>query len=789
MVTIEIDGIELKVNNGSMLIEAADEAGIRIPRFCYHKKLSIAANCRMCLVEVEKAAKPLPACATPVTEGMKVHTRSPKALAAQKSVMEFLLINHPLDCPICDQGGECELQDVAMGYGGDVSKYAEKKRVVREKDIGPLIATDMTRCIHCTRCVRFGDEIAGLRELGATGRGEHMEIGTYISKAVSSEMSGNVIDVCPVGALTSKPFRYSARAWEMRQYESIAPHDCIGSNIYLHTRRGRVMRVVPRENEAVNETWISDRDRYSYEGLYSADRLTVPMMNVDGEWRETEWDTALEAAVSGLKDVVDHSGAPQLGALIGPSTTLEEMYQVQKILRGLGSDNIEHRLRQRDFSDQDAAPAFPWLGTPLAALETANAILLVGSDIRREQPIAGHRVRKAHVAGAAVFAVNPVDYDFNFALEHKLVVDPRRMTSALAAIARHLVTITGATNPAGLDKLVQSPEYDTAARAIAERLRQAGRSTLLLGASAINHQNFAAIRMLSALIAELSGSTLGYLSDGANGSGAWIAGAVPHRGPGAQAVQTSGKNLAQMQGSGMAGMLLVNCEPDLDLAEPQSTMQMLKKAEFVVALSSYKSPALLNSASVLLPITPFSEMPGTFVNAEGRWQSFEPAVAPMGEARPGWKILRVMGNLFDLSGFDYMSAVEIRDELQKLVGDVAKDNSLAWRAPEAGQIDGGTLVSISDIPIYSVDALVRRAPALQKAQKLLGPGFRISAALARKIGLKDSQEVKVKQGDREARIAVEIDDRVPESCVWIHADISDASKLGAGYAPIVLEKA
>jgi NADH-quinone oxidoreductase subunit G len=437
-VHIEIDGRPLQARRGAMIIEVADEAGIHIPRFCYHKKLSVAANCRMCLVEVERTPKPLPACATPVAEGMKIKTRSPLARDAQKSTMEFLLINHPLDCPICDQGGECELQDVAMGFGGDVSRFQERKRVVRDKDIGPLIATDMTRCIHCTRCVRFGAEVAGIRELGATGRGEHMEIGTYIEHSVDSELSGNVIDLCPVGALTSKPFRFSARAWEMLQRDTIAAHDCIGSNLHVHVRRNRIMRVVPRENEAVNETWISDRDRFSYQGLYGDDRLAAPLIKGSGGWQQTDWPTALSAAAAGLRRVLAERGAQQLGALASPSATLEELYLLQRLVRGLGSHNIDHRLRQGDFRDQDVAPLFPWLGQSIAALETLDAALVVGSHTRKEQPLANHRLRKAALRGSALMFVNPVAFEFNYPVAEAVVATPAGMLQALAAIAKAL---------------------------------------------------------------------------------------------------------------------------------------------------------------------------------------------------------------------------------------------------------------------------------------------------------------------------------------------------------------
>ena len=518
--TIEVDGQQLEARPGQMLIEVTDAAGISVPRFCYHKHLSVAANCRMCLVEVERAPKPLPACATPVMDGMKVFTRSPLAREAQKGTMEFLLINHPLDCPICDQGGECELQDVAMGYGGDVSRFTERKRVVRDEDIGSLIATDMTRCIHCTRCVRFGGEIAGLRELGATGRGEHMRIGLYIEHAVASELSGNVIDLCPVGALTAKPSAYQARSWELSEYDGVAPHDGLGSNLHLHVRRNRLMRVVPRENEGVNQTWISDRDRFSYQGLYSDDRLQRPMLRENGKLREADWQEALMAAARALKD----APGSRIGALISPSATLEEHYLATRLLRGLGSNNIDHRLRQGDFRGDAADPALPWLGQRIADLSTNQATLLVGSWLRKDQPMLNHRVRQSKIDGAQVMAINPVAYDFNYELDVDIVCVPSAMTTELAGVAAAL----------GADTLGISVAPDPAHSAIAESLKNAAQGTVLLGNAALMHPDFSLLRALTAGIAAAAGVTLGFVGSGSNDCGAWMAGAVPHREAGAR---------------------------------------------------------------------------------------------------------------------------------------------------------------------------------------------------------------------------------------------------------------
>ncbi|MDE2089607.1 MAG: NADH-quinone oxidoreductase subunit G, partial [Gammaproteobacteria bacterium] len=673
LVNLEIDGVPCKAPRGAMIIQVADEAGVTIPRFCYHKKLPIAANCRMCLVEVERAPKPLPACATPVAEGMKVHTRSPKALAAQRGVMEFLLINHPLDCPICDQGGECELQDLSMGFGRGVSRFTEKKRVVVDKNVGPLISTDLTRCIYCTRCIRFLQVIAGQKELGATGRGEHTQIGTYVERAITSEMSGNVIDVCPVGALTSKPFRYSARAWELTQHEGVAPHDSIGSNIHVHVRRGRVMRVVPRENEAINEMWISDRDRYSYQGLYSEDRLLAPMIKDRGVWREADWDEALEVVARGLRKLLETYGPAQLGTLVSPTATLEEMYLANTLVRGLGSDNIDHRLRQADFSDQDLAPVYPWLGQSIEDLERLDAALLVGSNIRHEQPIAAHRLRKAALCGARLMFVNPRDFELHFPVAEKIIADPAGMVHALAGVARALLDLTRGTPPESLKSLLASVQPGAAERAIAERLQSAGKATVLLGALAVAHPSLAALRALANVIAEASGATLGYLPEAANSAGGWIAGVLPHRAAAGRPADDAGLAARAMLEQPRRAYLLLGVEPEYDCWDAAAALEAVQGAEFVAALTPYVTDTLRDYADVLLPAALFAETSGTYVNAEGCWQSFSGAVAPPGDARPVWKVLRVLGNMLGLEGFDYLSSEQVRDELRGLAAGVNAD--------------------------------------------------------------------------------------------------------------------
>lgn len=703
MVNIEIDGKKIHAREGSMVIEAADDAGINIPRFCYHKKLSIAANCRMCLVEVERAAKPLPACATPVTDGMKVFTRSAKAVAAQKGVMEFLLINHPLDCPICDQGGECELQDVALTYGSDVSQYAESKRVLPSKDFGPLIGGDMTRCIHCTRCVRFGTEIAGVCEMGSIGRGEHMEIGTYVQQSLSSELSGNIIDLCPVGALTSKPFRYVARAWEMVQRDSVAPHDCVGSNIHLHVKSDRVVRVVPRENEEINETWLSDRDRFSYEGLNSAERVPSPMIKVEGEWQETDWETALHRAVDGLKQV----GSDDIGALASPLSTLEELYLLQKLMREIGCGNIDHRLKQTDFSDQEEAPIFPWLGQAIGDLERNDAVLLIGADVSRDQPIIGHRLRKAALSGGKISSVNPADFSYPFPRLAGRV--STNMLGELVAIAKALLEQSAKTAPEGFAALSKSVAVADSHERIAESLRNGQSTSVLMGEAAINDAQFSAIRSIATLIAELSDSRPGYLPAGGNGAGAWQAGALPHRKAGGRPASVNGKNIAQMLDSDMKAYLLLNTEPEAECADAGAAREAMGKAQFVVSLTPYSSDTVMAYADVILPISPFTETSGTFVNAEGRWQSFEGVVSPLGDSRPAWKVLRVLGNLFNCDGFGFIESSEVLAELSTEVGAISADNSISWRCPESL----GSAVEYCKPPAYAGDGIVRRAESLQ----------------------------------------------------------------------------
>ncbi|MEN8176255.1 MAG: NADH-quinone oxidoreductase subunit NuoG, partial [Pseudomonadota bacterium] len=696
------------------------------------------------------------------------------AREAQKGTMEFLLINHPLDCPICDQGGECELQDVAMGYGGDVSRFTERKRVVPDPDIGPLIATDMTRCIHCTRCVRFGDEVAGLRELGATGRGEHTKIGTYVAHSVTSELSGNVIDLCPVGALTSKPFRFTARAWELTQHETIAPHDSVGSNLFVHVRRNELMRVVPRENTAVNETWIADRDRFSYPGAHAEDRLLHPMIKEDDSWREAEWEEALAVVARGLKDAVAQDAAA-LGTLVSPKATLEELYLGQKITRGLGSNNIDHRLRTGDFRAPDTDPVVPWLGASLKDLAGLDAVLLVGSNVRKEQPLINHRLRRAALGGAAVMALNPVAYDFNYELDEGLVSAPSRMLDELAAVA----------SAAGVDHpLVSDARAGDVHRRIADRFKASQRAMILLGNQAVAHADFTLLRGLASKLAEATGARLGFLPEAANSVGAWLAGAVPHRLPGAAPVE-GGKPISPLAESQKA-YLLVDFEPDQDVANPAAMAAALRGADFVVALSSFRSALLEETADVLLPLASFGETSGTFVNAQGDWQSFRGVVAPGGEARPGWKILRVLGNLLGLDGFEFTSSEEVGDELRaQCAGTLgAVSSGLNGSERHLGTVQ---MERIGVVAPYALDALTRRAGPLQHTADARW-AIRLNPATAASAGVAEGDDVAVVQNGASFAGEAQMDTAVPEGCVWCPAGIPGSEVLGALYGEVSLEK-
>lgn len=691
MVEIELDGKKVEVAEGSMVMHAAEKAHIHIPHFCYHKKLSIAANCRMCLVDVEKAPKPMPACATPVTQGMIVRTKTDKAIKAQKSVMEFLLINHPLDCPICDQGGECQLQDLAVGYGGGASRYEEEKRVVFHKDVGPLISMEeMSRCIHCTRCVRFGQEVAGIMELGMSHRGEHCEIETFVGQSVDSELSGNMIDLCPVGALTSKPFRYSARTWELGRRKSVSPHDSTGANLIVQVKNNKVMRVVPFENEAVNECWIADRDRFSYEAINGEDRLTRPMLKQGGEWKEVDWQTALEYVAHGLKHIKADHGAASIGALVSPHSTLEELHLAGALVRGLGSDNIDHRLRHAEFGKSESVR---WLGMPIAALTQLQRVLVVGSNLRKDHPLFAQRIRQAVRHGAQVNAITSQKL-FQSAEAWAMPVSNANVTAAgnwvqaLADVAAVIAAEKGVSAPV-------AGKATAEAQAIVQSLLGGERKAVLLGNAAAHHANATSLLALANWIAAQTGASVGYLTEAANTVGAQWAKAQP---------QAGGLNAGQMLAGGLKAVFLLNNEPEFDSAAGKQALEGLGKTDMVVTLSPFKSNMALSD--VLLPIAPFTETSGSFVNAEGRLQSFHAVVKPLGETRPAWKVLRVLGNLLGLSGFEFETSQEV----------LAQVTATPLALGNATQVAITLATSVSEpvvASIYQLDSLVRRALSLQ----------------------------------------------------------------------------
>ena len=716
LVNIEVDGVAIKARKNELIMRVTDREGIYIPRFCYHEKLAIAANCRMCLVEVEKAPKPLPACATPVAEGMKIHTRSPKAIGAQRATMEFLLINHPLDCPICDQGGECELQDLALGFGRDVSRFVERKRVVKDKNLGPLVSTDMTRCIHCTRCVRFGQDVAGIQEMGATGRSEHMEIGTFVEHSVDHELSGNIIDLCPVGALNSKPFRYRARAWEMTQYPLISPHDGVGTQLFGHVLRGRLMRVVPRDCEQINETWIADRDRFSYEGIYSEDRLLEPQVRQsDGSWREVEWDVALRAAAGALRSAAGEAGeAAGVGLLAHPSSTLEELYLLARLAEGLGSAHIDHRLRQRDFRDQLADARAPELGLPIAAIDELDALLVIGSNLRHELPLIAHRVRKASLRGAQIHFINPARFEYYFSIAQYLIAPDGRDVAELAALLR--AALGDAAAPAGLESLLDGAKPAAAHRAIAKALKSGTRRAIWLGALSLRSGHYSELRALGRALAAATGASFGELAEGGNAAGAYLAGVLPHRGPAGLARASTGLDARRMLEQTLPAYLIMHCEPWADAVLP-GALDTLAKSGAVVAVSAFASAEMKRVAQVLLPAGTFAETAGTYVSLEGRWQSQSGAAKPLGAARPAWKILRVLGNLLDLPAFDYQSSEQVRDELKaRLEAAAATAGAGAALEPfmRAVPWPAARLESVIDLGMYEIDPVLRRARALRR---------------------------------------------------------------------------
>ncbi len=781
--TIEIDGKTFEAENGKMIIEVADEAGIHIPRFCYHKKLSVAANCRMCLVEVENGRKPVPACATPITNGMKVFTKSKEALHSQKVVMEFLLINHPLDCPICDQGGECELQDISMGYGADESQYTETKRSVDDDNLGTLISTEMTRCIHCTRCVRFGEEIAGLRELGATGRGEHMQIGTYVQHSMKSEVSGNIIDLCPVGALTSKPFRFTARAWELTQHDGVAPHDCLGSNIYLHTRRNQLMRVVPKENETINETWLADRDRFSYLGLSSPSRASQPQIKRNGQWEVVDWETALKFTAEGLARVIKQNGAEQVAAFASSSSTLEEMYLLQKLMREIGVHNLDHRLQQVDFKDQENQATTPKSSLPYAEVELQNAIVLIGCNIDREVPLAGVRVRKASRNGAKIYAINPVDFEYRFDVNERFIISPLEMPMQLAKLALAL-TDDIKNLPAEVQKLVIGLESDKATQRVAKALKEE-KACLITGALCENHPEAALLRTLVCHIEKLSGAKVLRLTHGANTAGAWMAGMTPHRTVAGKADSTPGMDVQAALNAKLKAYFLMGVEPGFDFANPYGARQSMLGAEFVVLMSAYNHDSMRDYADVILPMAPYAETSGTYINVDNTWQTVKGALTPHGESRPAWKILRVLGNLLHCDGFEYLSTEDVLSEIKNSVA-ITMEQEYKPYYPESLPLINQSLIRVGEWPLYRSDAIVRNAKELQLCAAAETVCIRINPITADRLKLDDIATVS--QGDIEITLPLKRDERIAADVVWVANAMPETVDLGHSFAAITIKR-
>jgi len=785
LVTITINDKELQAVAGSMLIDVADAKDIHIPRFCYHKKLSVAANCRMCLVEVENAPKPMPACATPVNDGMKVWTRSEKALSAQKDTMEFLLINHPLDCPICDQGGECELQDLSMAFGGSSSEFHEIKRVVVDKDIGELVATEMTRCIQCTRCVRFGEEVAGMREMGATGRGDRMEIGTFVEKSLSSELSGNIIDICPVGALTAKPSRYKSRAWEMVQSASIASHDCIGSHVNLHTFKQELVRVVAGDNDAINECWISDRDRFSYEGVTAEDRVKSPMIKQNGLWKTVNWSEAFEAVAKELEAV----NPDEVGVLVSPRATLEELYLLQKSMRAIGVNNIDHRLRQIDFSDQETMGLFPWLGMKISEIENQKAVLLVGSNIRQEQPMINHRVRKAVLNNdAKVMFVNPFELDLNYDVAVQSVSDPLEMVATLATVAKASFNLKKTKVPAGLADLLKTVRVNNKAKEIAENLNEASDSVVFVGSLCVQHAGYSTLRALAALIAENTGSKLGYLAEAANTTGAWLAGAIPHRKEAGSAIEESGLHATAMLSKPRKVYLLLDVEPECDCDDPQLVQSAMDQAECVISIAPYANAKMLSNSDIILPSAAYSETSGSFVNAEGIWQSFRAASKSFADARPAWKILRVLGNSLGVEGFDYVSSSDVKNELKVICDDVSPvDNSFEVAGIYTDLDKDSKLQRIGVVAEFCGDSLQRRATSLQKSAPKQN-AVQLNSNEIQKLGLQEALDkarvVSVKQGSEKVELSLLENNLIPDGCALLAAGTQPSSELGSAFGSI-----
>jgi len=784
MAIIEINGKKVEAEAGQAIIEVMDAIGIQIPRFCYHKKLSVAANCRMCLVEVEKSPKLLPACATPISDGMKIQSRSPKVLQAQKSVLEFLLINHPLDCPICDQGGECELQDLSMGYGMDDSRYEEEKRIIQDKNLGPLIQSDMTRCIHCTRCVRFGQEIAGVRELGGVGRGEDTSVGTFLEHNIDSEVSGNVIDLCPVGALTSKPFRYAARAWELKQMPTIAAHDCVGSPLYVHVRDEKIVRVVPQENASIKSSWISDRDRFSYEALYT-DRLAAPKIKINQMWESVSWEKAIDYTAHKLLKVIQETKPHALGALVSPNVTVEEAYLLQQWIRGLGSQNIDHRLRQSDFRIAESDPLLPGLGMTLDTLSRQSAILLVGSHIAKEQPVVALSLRQMVLSGGHLCLINPIDFPFNMAVAHQTIVEGGQIALGLAKLLKALLKQTQSPLLPSIP-ILQTLVIDEHDRKMAQCLKMANKPSIILGSLAISHPQYTEICILTKHIAAIIDATVGYLTEGSNSAGAWLMGCVPHRLPGGTPIASAdiGLSIQQMAEGFLKAYILFNVELE-DSIFAHQLVEAFKKASTVIVMTPFESPALLEMADILLPITPFTESAGTRINVEGRWQSFEPCHAPFADSKPGWDVLSLLSRACQVPS-DYNTISDVLIEAKKYT---VTENSTCMPGQSLSKdlcilepLEADALIRIASLPLYAADGILRRAASLQQTADAGQPALYLNTVLADRLGLKQGSLAWVHTPSGQWLLLCIIDESIPKGSVMIPQGFEKTRAIGLPYA-------
>lgn len=777
-ITIRINGQEISCQPGENLIDVAEKHGTYIPRFCYHKKLSSPANCRMCLVDVEGAPKTLPACITPVRDGMVVDTLSDRTIKSQQAVLEFLLINHPLDCPVCDQGGECDLQDLSMAYAQNDSRFFEGKRAVVDEDLGPLIATHMTRCIQCTRCVRFGDEIAGIPELGVLDRSGKTRIGTYLERGLKSELSGNMIDVCPVGALTAKPSRFKGRSWTFNQFKAVSVHDCVGSNLYLHALEREygqddlLMRVLPRANEAVNEVWISDRDRFSFDALESKQRILKPMIKVKGQWQELSWAEALKKAV----DTVRSFAAEDVGALISPTATTEECYLLQKMMRQWGIHHIDHRLREVDFQDQNDLPMYPHLSQNIADIENSDTVLLIGYHGQQDYPMLNHRVRKASLQGAQIYDLHALKQDYNFNVTASALLPPQDWAQYLQSL---LEAIEGKKAPA-------------AVKACAKQLLQGQHVSILCGASVLHHPQASLIRSLAAQIsAAIPHGHLGLLSDFANGAGAWIAGAVPHRGELGRST-TEGKNtLAQIQ-SQLKCYWLHGIDAENDFNSASRMLEALDKSDAVIAVASYASPQMLKYATLLLPLASYAENEGSMVNIEGRWQTTSAAIAPPGKAKKGWQIYYRLGQEAGCDGFD-SSADGEQISCESISAHLRSELPLrpAYDLPkiEMDNSEKPTLMRLAHWHALQNDPVVRRSHAMQACvDKDLFGSVALHSETAHTLNIAEGEMVRITQNRHALDTRVKITDRVAKGCCFMHHDMHHIDMLGQSIHGITIKK-